>query len=82
MSIVGQKLRADTLGPALGHVTGFPVYRAKWESMGTLHRRYAGCNKNVRAKPFKAQSEQYRNLEYFHTLMSQGLVVNGPSSRK
>jgi sulfur-oxidizing protein SoxA len=82
VAITGQKLRADIPGPALGQVTGFPVYRAKWEELGTLHRRYAGCNKNVRAKPFKAQSEVYRNLEYFQTLMSQGLAVNGPSSRK
>ena len=82
VGITGQKLRADIPGPGLGQVTGFPVYRAKWEEIGTLHRRYAGCNKNVRAKPFKAQSEVYRNLEYFQTLMSQGLAVNGPSSRK
>ncbi|MFT4927242.1 MAG: sulfur-oxidizing protein SoxA [Phenylobacterium sp.] len=82
VTIAGQKLRADRPGPAIGQVTGFPVYRAKWESMGTLHRRYSGCNKNVRAKPFKAQSNAYRNLEYFQTLMSQGLVVNGPSTRK
>jgi sulfur-oxidizing protein SoxA len=82
MGISGQKLRADTPSPALGHATGFPVYRGKWEDMGTLHRRYAGCNKNVRAKPFMAQSEEYRNLEYFQTLMSQGMEINGPSSRK
>lgn len=82
LTITGQKLRADTPGPGLGQVTGFPVYRAKWESLGTLHRRYSGCNTNVRAKPFAAQSKEYRNLEYFQTLMSQGFEINGPSSRK
>jgi sulfur-oxidizing protein SoxA len=78
----GMNLRADILSPALGHTTHFPVYRAKWGSLGTMHRRYAGCNKQVRAKPFKAQSEQYRNLEYFHSYMSNGLDVNGPGVRK
>jgi sulfur-oxidizing protein SoxA len=50
--------------------------------LGTTHRRYSGCNKQVRAKPFKAQSAEYRALEYFHTYMSNGLVVNGPGARK
>ncbi len=85
----GSKIRADILSPALGHPSGFPVYRNKWagasksgDGMGTLHRRYGGCNKQVRAKPFKAQSDEYKALEYFHTYMSNGLEVNGPSQRK
>lgn len=76
------KIRADVLSPALGHTTGFPVYRSKWGGMGTLHRRFTGCNKQVRAKPFKAQGEEYRNLEFFLTYMSNGLALNGPSARK
>ncbi len=78
----GSKLRADILSPAIGHPSGFPVYRAKWGSLGTMHRRFAGCNKQVRAKPFKAQSDEYAGLEYFLTYMSNGLEWNGPSSRK
>lgn len=78
----GNKIRADLLSPALGHLTHFPVYRAKWGGLGTTHRRYGGCNKQVRAKPFKAQSAEYRALEYFHTYMSNGLTVNGPGVRK
>jgi hypothetical protein len=46
---------------ALGHTTGWPVYRSKWGEMGTLHRRFGGCNKQVRAKPFKAQGPRARN---------------------
>ena len=78
----GQKVRADMLSPGIGHVTHFPVYRSKWGAMGTLHRRYGGCNGQVRAKGFKAQGSEYRNLEYFHTYMSNGLPVNGPGARK
>jgi sulfur-oxidizing protein SoxA len=78
----GSKIRADILSPALGHTTGFPVYRNKWSGMGTLHRRYGGCNKQVRAKPFKSQSDEYKALEYFHTYMSNGLEINAPSQRK
>ncbi len=78
----GNKIRADLLSPALGHLSHFPVYRSKWGGLGTTHRRYGGCNKQVRAKPFKAQSAEYRALEYFHTYMSNGLEVNGPGARK
>jgi sulfur-oxidizing protein SoxA len=78
----GNRIRSEILSPALGHPTHFPVYRLKWGNLGTMHRRYGGCNKQVRAKPFKAQSDEYRALEYFHTYMSNGIEVNGPNSRK
>ena len=78
----GNKIRADLLSPALGHLSHFPVYRSKWGGLGTAHRRFGGCNKQVRAKPFKAQSEEYRNLEYFLTYMSNGVPWNGPGARK
>lgn len=81
-SFSGMRVRADTLSPALGHTTHFPVYRSKWGGMGTLHRRISGCNKQVRAKPLKAQSKAYRNLEYFLTYMNNGLELNGPGARK
>ena len=78
----GYKLRADLLSPGLGQLSHFPVYRSRWGGMGTTHRRFAGCNSQVRAKPYPAQSEEYRALEYFHTYMSNGLAVNGPGARK
>jgi sulfur-oxidizing protein SoxA len=78
----GNYVRADLLSPALGHLTHFPVYRSKWGGLGTVHRRYGGCNEQVRAKSYPAQGEEYRALEYFHTYMSNGLAVNGPGARK
>lgn len=78
----GNRIRADILSPALGHLSHFPVYRSKWGGLGTVHRRFGGCNKQVRAKPFKAQSKEYKNLEYFLTYMGNGLTWNGPGVRK
>jgi len=78
----GTKLRADITSPAIGHPTHFPVYRSKAGRMVTLHERFAGCLNRVRAKPFKAQRDEYKNLEYFLTYMSNGLEINGPGSRK
>ena len=78
----GKRLRTETLGPALGQTTGWPTYRNSWGALGPLHKRYIGCNEQVRAAPFELQSEVYRNLEYFHTYMNNGLPINGPSVRR
>jgi sulfur-oxidizing protein SoxA len=78
----GNRIRGDVLSPALGHTSHFPVYRLKWDSLGTMHRRFGGCNEQVRAKAFAAQSEEYADLEYFLNYMSNGIEVNAPSSRK
>ena len=78
----GIYLRSEFLGPALGHTTHFPLVRSKWGNLGTLHRRYEGCHRDSRSEPLKAQSETFRNLELFETYMQNGLVVNGPGSRK
>jgi len=77
----GGKIRGNYISPALGQPTGFPVYRAKWGYMGTLEKRFKGCNKKVRFKPYRLQSEQYRDLEYFLTYMSDGQPVKAPAYR-
>lgn len=79
---VGLWVRGDRLSASLGHATHFPVYRSKLGGMISLQKRIAGCIRDVRAKPFDLQSEEYRNLEYFLTYMSNGLEWNGPGSRK
>lgn len=78
----GRYARADLLSPTLGHTTHFPVFRAKWQELGTLHRRYGGCHENMRAKPFKPQSEEYRNLEFYQAYSSNGLEINAPGYRQ
>ncbi|EAQ98272.2 sulfur oxidation c-type cytochrome SoxA [Congregibacter litoralis] len=82
VSMVGNALRAERLSAALGHATHWPVYRLKWKEVGPLHKRFIECNSQVRAVPLEAQSESYRNLEYFLTYMSNGMALNGPASRK
>lgn len=79
---VGQHVRADRLGPSFGHPTHFPVYRSKLGEMLSLHQRFSGCVRDVRAKPFALQSVEFRNLEYFLSYMSNGLAFNGPGARK
>jgi sulfur-oxidizing protein SoxA len=82
ITMAGNYLRAERLSATLGHATHWPVYRLKWKEVGPLHLRFAECNSQVRAVPLELQSESYRNLEYFLTYMSNGLVLNGPATRK
>jgi sulfur-oxidizing protein SoxA len=82
----GNFARGNVLSPLYGQVTHFPVWRGKWDKkndgFGTLHRRYGGCMKQVRAKPLKAQGKTFRNLELFHQAMSNGLEINAPGYRE
>ncbi|CCE23007.1 sulfur oxidation c-type cytochrome SoxA [Methylotuvimicrobium alcaliphilum] len=78
----GKLLRSELLSPSLGHTSHWPVYRLKWGETGTLHRRFSECLKQIRAESPGAQSEEFRNLEYFLSTMSNGIPINGPSIRK
>lgn len=83
----GQRIRGNTLSPALGQTTHFPVWRGKWakkkgDGFGTIQRRYGGCNKQVRAQPFKRQKDEYNNLEFFHTAMNNGMEISGTEYRE
>lgn len=77
----GNILRTEYISPALGQPTHWPVFRAG-EKLVTLQNRYVGCNKQVRAVPFKEGSEEYNNLEYFHSYISNGLPMQASVFRK
>ena len=82
----GMKVRGDVLSAGLGHGVGFPVFRTKWsvsgKPWGTVHRRYGGCNKQVRANPFKAQGREYKALELYEAVMNTGVPLKVPSQRQ
>ncbi len=76
----GQYIRADLLSQ--GHSNGFPTYRLKWQKLGSLHRRFRGCNNNIRAIPYKRGSPEYTNLELYLAWRGMGLKVEAPSVRQ
>lgn len=75
----GGQLRANILSQ--GQSNGFPTYRLKWQKVGSIHRRFRGCNKQVRATPYKAGSDEYLNLELFVAWRGRGLPVETPAVR-
>ncbi|MDD2876086.1 MAG: sulfur oxidation c-type cytochrome SoxA [Acidiphilium sp.] len=77
----GMHLRGDVLSPALGLTAAFPLYRSSWGDMGTLVRRFIGCNQKVKSEPSKPDSTAYRDLAYFMTYMDNGLPESGPGAR-
>ncbi|MEA3290872.1 MAG: sulfur oxidation c-type cytochrome SoxA [Pseudomonadota bacterium] len=86
MRSAGKSIRGDVLSAGLGHTSGFPVYRTKWalkgKPWGTIHRRYKGCNEQVRAAAFKPQSDEYKAVELYEAVMNTGIPMKVPSQRQ
>jgi sulfur-oxidizing protein SoxA len=77
----GEHIRAEVLAPALGIMNAMPIYRSEWSGMGTTSRRFTTCNSQVRAVPLNPQDDEYRDLEYYLSYVSNGLPISGPGAR-
>ncbi len=78
----GKRVRNEYMSPLLGHTTHFPVYRLKWQGLGTLERRIEGCNKDEGENPHKPGSKWMNEVLYFMAYMSNEMPVDGPAIRK
>lgn len=74
MMLRGQKLTQ-------GQTNGFPVYRFGSDRITSLHRRFNECFVSLRAEPFGVGSEEYKALELFMGVMSNGLEIETPGVR-
>ena len=77
----GERMRAEILAPALGILNAMPIYRSEWGGMGTISRRLTTCNSQIRGVPLEPQADEYRDLEYYLSYVSNGLPISGPGSR-
>ncbi len=77
----GKFIRSDQLSMMIGQASHWPEFRGGTDVV-TLQGRFNQCEKNVRAKPKDANSEEYNNLEYYLTYMSNGLPMQTPVFRK
>ena len=77
----GKFLRGDQLSMMIGQASHWPEFLAGTDIV-TLQKRFMQCNKNTREMPLKANSEEYNDLEYFLTYMSNGLRMQSPVYRK
>ena len=77
----GKILRTEILSPTVGQTTHWPVFRGG-DNLNTLHMRYRRCMEQMRASPFPAGSEEFNNLEYFQSYLSNGLPMRASVYRK
>jgi L-cysteine S-thiosulfotransferase len=77
----GERIRAEILAPALGILNAMPIYRSEWGGMGTISRRFTTCNSQIRGVPLDPQADEYRDLEYYLSYVSNGLPISGPGAR-
>lgn len=82
ISSVGNILRTEYLSMAPGQATHWPAFRGGDYALFTLQRRYSACNQMVRAVPFEIGGEEYNNLEYYHSYLSNGLPLKASVTRK
>lgn len=75
----GNMIRADHLSQ--GQTNGFPTYRLKNSKINSIHGRFKGCMKNIRATPFKEGSPEFTALELYVASRGNGLSVESPSVR-
>lgn len=76
----GKKLRDETISQ--GHSNGFPAYRVRWRSVGSLHRRFQTCNQAVGAETSALDAEDYIALEWYLAWRGRALPVETPAVRQ
>jgi sulfur-oxidizing protein SoxA len=77
----GKFIRSDQLSMMIGQASHWPEFRGGTDIV-TLQKRFIQCEKNMRATTLKPNSEEYNDLEYFLTYMSNGLPMQTPVFRK
>ena len=75
----GVMIRADHLSQ--GQINGFPTYRLKNAKLNSIHARFKGCMKNIRATPYKEGGDEFKALELYLATRGEGLAVETPSVR-
>jgi L-cysteine S-thiosulfotransferase len=77
----GRIMRMEVLSPVLGHATHWPIFRGGEELM-TFQGRFKRCMEQMRAAPFGFDSEEWNNLEFYLSYLSNGLPLKSSVFRK
>ena len=77
----GKVMRMEVISPALGQATHWPVFRGGQELM-TFQGRFKRCMEQMRAVPYGYNSEEWNNLEYFLSYLSNGMPLKSSVFRK
>ena len=75
----GNFLRAQRLSEGMSN--GFPLYRLKWQTLGSLQRRMSACMRDIGAEPYADGADEYVELELYLAWRARGLPVETPAVR-
>ena len=77
----GNVMRMELISPAVGQATHWPIFRGGEELM-TFQGRFKRCMEQMRAEPYGFDSEEWNDLEYFLSYLSNGLPLKSSVFRK
>ena len=77
----GKIMRMEVISPALGQAAHWPIFRGG-EDLMTFQGRFKRCMEQMRAVPYGFNSEEWNDLEYFLTYLSNGLALKSSVFRK
>ncbi len=77
----GNTMRMEIISPALGLATHWPIFRGGEELM-TFQGRFKRCMEQMRAVPYGYDSEEWNDLEYFLSYLSNGIPLQSSVFRK
>lgn len=77
----GKPASGKPISMLIGQATHYPVFIGGTTPM-TLQQRFTHCERNLGVNSGKLDGEQYNDLEYFMTYMSNGLPMQTPVYRK
>jgi sulfur-oxidizing protein SoxA len=77
----GNIMRMEIISPALGHASHWPIFRGGEELM-TFQGRFKRCMEQMRAVPYGYDSQEWNDLEYFLSYLSNGIPLKSSVMRK
>jgi sulfur-oxidizing protein SoxA len=77
----GKPVRGQPVSMLIGQATHYPVFIGGTQPM-TLQQRFRHCERNLGVVSGKLDSDEFNDLEYFMTYMSNGLPMQTPVYRK
>ena len=75
----GKRIGPETISE--GQPNGYPTYRLRWQTLGSLERRLRACFSGVHAEMPPYGDERLLELEAYLAWRGRGLPVEAPAVR-
>ncbi len=79
-TLAGKRVRTQAISQ--GHGVGFPAYRVKWQTVGSLNRRLRACFYGMEANVPASIDPALSELELYLAWRGEGLPIEAPAVRR